>query len=149
MIIALTIDQVDALDNDLFSEDDQLRDFPIPEVGELGVILSDPNDETSVVGYAFAHPELTWEDEVVLHTLLNDRVAMLEAIGRAPRNDRAGMRAAILTELRQDERKVDRVVQRVADGQAARVEMRQDILKEARVAALIATRKAEMDRLLG
>ena len=147
MIIELTVAQADALDNPMFAEDDALRQFPIPLVGDLGV-LTDERD--NVTGYVMAHDALTVEDEVVLHTLLDDRVADLETIRRLPSADRPAARAAIRTGLRQDARKNARVDARVADRVdsrvAARVEMRSDIRKDERIVALIAAKVEEANK---
>ena len=144
MIIELTVAQADALDNPMFAEDDALRQFPIPLVGDLGV-LTDERD--NIIGYVMAHEDLTFEDEVVLHTLLDDRVAALETIRRLPSADRPAARAAIRTGLRQDARKNARVGARVAERVdsrvAARVEMRSDIRKDERIVALIAAKVEE------
>jgi len=146
MIIELTVAQADALDDALFADDDALREFPIPLVGELGV-LTDERD--NIIGYVMAHEDLTFEDEVVLHALLDDRVAELGTIRRLPAADRPAARAAIRTGLRQDARKnarVDaRIDTRVAGRVAARVEMRLDIRKGERIARLIEERKREID----
>ena len=144
MIIELTVAQADALDDALFADDDALREFPIPLVGDLGV-LTDERD--NIIGYVMAHEDLTFEDEVVLHTLLDDRVAELETIRRLPSADRPAARAAIRTGLRQDARKNARVGARVAERVdsrvAARVEMRSDIRKDERIVALIAAKVEE------
>ena len=142
MIIELTVAQAEALDNALFTEDDALRQFPIPLVGELGMIV---DDDDNVTGYVMAHEDLTFEDEVVLHTLLDDRIAALETIRRLPSADRPAARAAIRTGLRQDARKAARVEQRQEDRQGARQEMRRDIRQDTRIAARIAAREKERE----
>ena len=142
MIITLTIAQADALDNALFAEDDALREFPIPLVGELGQ-TTDENDV--VTGYAMAHPRLTYEDEIVLHTILDDRVSELAGIRALPQADRPDARSAVRTRIRQDTRKAARVTQRTEDRQAARQEMRRDIRQDTRIAGLIAARRAERE----
>ena len=146
MIIELTVAQADALDDALFADDDALREFPIPLIGDLGV-LTDERD--NIIGYVMAHEDLTFEDEVVLHALLDDRVAELGTIRRLPSADRPAARAAIRTGLRQDARKnarIDaRIDTRVAGRVAARVEMRLDIRKGERIARLIEERKREID----
>ena len=94
MIITLTVEQAEALDNPLFDEDDALREYPRVLIGNLGVVLNDPEDENSgIAGYVMADPDLDWQDEIVLHTILDERAAQLQAIKDAPQEDRAGMRS--------------------------------------------------------
>lgn len=147
MRVDLTIEQVDALDNELYAEDDRLREYPIPDIVDLGQVREGQTatDEGTLVGYAFAHPKVTWEDEVVMKFILDERAAELQAIKDAPQEDRAGMRQTIRQRIRQDARKAARVAQRQADRRAARQEMRQDLRQEARIAARIAERKAERE----
>jgi hypothetical protein len=146
MRIDFTVAQVEALDSELYSEDDNLRDFPIPEIHELAVIREDPQDEDStILGYAGAHPDLTWEDEEIIKLILDERAAELQAIRDADRDDRAGMRKEIRQRIRQDARKAARQAERQADRQAARVTMRRELRQEPRIAARIAARRSEIE----
>ena len=138
MIIELTVAQAEALDNPMFAKDDALRQFPIPLVGNLGV-LTDERD--NVTGYVMAHESLTFEDEVVLHTILDDRAAEIETVRKLDTRDRAAAEATITTRISKDTKKSARY--EASDKKAALVEMRADILKDTRIVALLAAKVEE------
>lgn len=122
MIITLTADQYAALDDDLYADDFNLREFPFPLVGDVA--------PQSNGGWAMAHPLATIEDEAVLHIWLDDRVAELAAIAALPAEARPAARAAVRQRLQARNRIEDRRM----DRREARVEIR----KDARIAARVA-----------
>lgn len=88
MIITLTPAQVEALDDEdgLFSNAADIKEFPVPIVGYLGFSNGQP---------AIAHPGLTWEDEAVLHFILNERAADMARIKALPQGQQAAERAKV------------------------------------------------------
>ncbi len=139
MKIELTLAQAAEFDNELWKDDDDFRAIPeLAYIGELGTILADPADpDSAVTGYAMAHPSLTWEDEVILHFVLDERAAQVQAIKDAPQGQRAGMRRDIRVAIRQDARKAARIAAREDEREDAREDnrlMRVALRKQARVA---------------
>lgn len=149
MRVDFTPEQVEALDDPLYSDDDNLRDYPLPEVAELAVIRQDPEDDSSpITGYACAHPDLTWEDEVIIKLLLDERAAELADIKDGPKGQQAAKRRAIERRIAQDDRKAARKQARDEgryDRQQDRIEMREALRSEPRIAARIAARRSELE----
>ena len=141
MIIELTVAQADALDNPMFAEDDALRQFPIPLVGDLGVLT---DNRGNITGYVMAHESLTFEDQVVLHTILDDRAAEIETVRKLDTRDRAAAEATITTRIDEDTKKSARF--EASDKKAALVEMRADILKDTRIVARLAAKGEEVTK---
>lgn len=113
--------------------EDDLHELPENVlIGEPGQIL---DDRGRLVGYAIAHVSLTWEDEVLLKHVLDERAAHTARIAALPREDRAEARQALRQEIRQaarrDARRAARRAARQADRQAARRQMREDLRAEA------------------
>ena len=165
MIINLTKKQGDELLNTFWNVDytvdgvdyntgeDSLHEIPpVVNIGQLGTVLSDPEDPTSITGYVMAHPALTDEDEIILKDVLDERVAFSDSVRAADTTERAGMRstkrAELRTQARQDTRRAARVALRRStrreDRIAARLDFRES-LKTQRVLDRIAARKAERE----
>jgi hypothetical protein len=172
MRIDFTIEEVEALTDDFWNidytvtidgeeieantGDDDFRGIPLPSIGNM-----DDKDRTAgfgqvqdedgnLVGYAINHPDLTWEDEVVLKEIAAERIEFYDTVRKADKADRADLRRAKRTELRQEARQDARVEARRAlrqqDRQAARQALRQDLRKQKRIADRLAARKAEREK---
>lgn len=131
--------------------DDDFREIPeIPLVGDLAPMFTVPDDDTTpIVGYAMNHPGLTWEDEVILKFVLDERAAKMQTIRDLPAPQRPDARQALRTAERQaarsNTRKEARIVQRIEDRQAARRDFRQELRTDARIAARIEARRLERE----
>jgi hypothetical protein len=135
--------------------DDDYRDIPeIPRVGELAPQYAsydeDGNPVGDPVGYAMAHPGLTWEDEIIIKFVLDERADAMQTIRDLPAGERAAARQTLRQELRtlarMDTRREARRLQRITDRRAARRQMRQDLRQDERIAARIAARQTELNQ---
>ncbi len=179
MKITFTPEQWAELDNDFWSVDYKWTDTDgvqhdantgeddfrrLPEevyIGEPGIEYAsydtDGNPEGAPVAYVIDHPGLTWEDEIILHTVLQERADFTQSVKGAGRGNRDKLRQAKWREMRQeaeqDSRRAERqelLKQGLEEGREDRLPerklWRKQLRQEPRIADQIAARRAERGR---